>query len=83
MESELIKIILINQVRYDRLLLNIGIKVIKIETDINNLINTHKTYKNKKDVVGVNIRYSRNLNTETIINNKDKEYWKTLKKLIQ
>tara|TARA_B110000444_G_C18650707_1_gene505930 strand:- start:354 stop:815 length:462 start_codon:yes stop_codon:yes gene_type:complete len=61
----------------------VGIKVIKIETDINNLINTHKTYKNKKDVVGINLRYSRNLITETIINNKDKEYWKTLKKLIQ
>ena len=61
----------------------LGIKVIKIKTDINNLINTHKTYKNKKDVVGVNIKYSRNLNTETIINNKDEEFCKTIKKLIR
>mgnify|MGYP000890015861 FL=1 len=61
----------------------IGIKIIKVETNFNNLIKTHKTYKRKKDVVGINFRYSKNLKSLTIQNNKDNKFWNTLKKLIR
>ena len=61
----------------------IGIKVIKIETNFKKLIKTHKTYKEKKDVVGIDIKYEKNLNSLTIKNNKDNKFWNILKKLIQ
>tara|TARA_B110000263_G_C15215772_1_gene467457 strand:+ start:362 stop:820 length:459 start_codon:yes stop_codon:yes gene_type:complete len=60
----------------------IGIKVIKVEANIKELIKTHKTYGNKKDVVGINIQYEKNLNSTIIKNNKDNKFWNTLKKLI-
>ena len=61
----------------------IGIKVIKVETNFNKLIETHKTYKKKKDVVGINIKYEKNLKSSTIQNNKDNKFWNILKKLTQ
>ena len=61
----------------------IGIKIIKVETNFNNLIETHKTYKKKKDVVGINFKYGKNLRSLTIQNNKDSKFWNILKKLIR
>ncbi len=60
----------------------IGIQVIKIDGDLKNLIKNHQTYKNTKNVVGVNFKYNKNFNTRIIKNKKDKSFWYTLKKLI-
>ena len=59
-----------------------GIEVIKIDTDIKKLIKDHKTYENKKNVVGIDINYNNILKTKTIYNNKDQEFWTVLKRLI-
>ena len=60
----------------------INIKVVKVESDLNKLIKTHKTYRNKKNVVGVNFKYNKNFKTKIIKNKKDKSFWNILKKLI-
>ena len=58
-----------------------GIQLLKIETDFDQLLVEHETYQNKKDVVGVNFKYSRYLKPKIIKNNKDAKFWTTLKKL--
>lgn len=60
----------------------LGIKVILIETEMSDVKKNHKTYSNKKNVVGVNFNYEKNLSTLKIVNNKDRKLWNTLKKLI-
>ena len=60
---------------------NIGIQVLKIETEFNELVKNHKTYKHKKNVVGVNFKYSKNMKSKIIKNDKDKKFWTTLKRL--
>tara|TARA_B100000965_G_C19347262_1_gene650133 strand:+ start:64 stop:525 length:462 start_codon:yes stop_codon:yes gene_type:complete len=60
----------------------IGIQFIKIETEYNQLIKSHETYRNKTNVVGVNFQYSKNLKSKTIKNSKDAKFWTILKKLI-
>ena len=62
--------------------IKMGIQVIKIESDLKNLIKTHQTYRNTKNVVGVNFKYNKNFKTKIIKNKKDKSFWNTLKKLI-
>ena len=61
----------------------IAIKIVKVETNFNNLIETHKTYKKKSDVGGINFKYGKNLKSLTIQNNKDSKFWNILKKLIR
>lgn len=61
---------------------NLGIKVILIKSEMNEVKKDHNTYKNKKNVVGVNFDYEKKLNTLIITNTKDKEFWNLLKILI-
>ena len=61
---------------------NLGIKVILIKSEMNEVKKDHNTYKNKKNVVGVNFDYEKKLNTLIITNTKDKEFWNLLKTLI-
>jgi len=61
---------------------NLGIKVILVESDMREVKRRHETYKNKINVVGVNFKYEKKLNTMTITNTKDKEFWNSLKLLI-
>lgn len=59
------------------------IAVIKVERANFNLIkSTHKTYKNKKDVVGKDIRLN-NMNTHILKNSGDKKIWTEIKLLRQ
>ncbi len=58
-----------------------NIAVCMVERDISKIIKNHKTYKNKKDVVGVDINYEK-LNTKKLVNLFNKSPWNQLKKLI-
>tara|TARA_B100000900_G_scaffold383839_1_gene372121 strand:+ start:202 stop:657 length:456 start_codon:yes stop_codon:yes gene_type:complete len=57
------------------------ILVIKIEREMKTILNTHKTYKFKKDVVGKDIKYD-NFRTKNFKNKKGQNNWKIIKKLI-
>ena len=58
-----------------------NIEVCLVERDMKKIIEQHKTYKNKKDVVGINLIYDK-MKTIKIINSIDKSPWIQLKKLI-
>ncbi len=57
------------------------INLIKVECDMENIFKNHITYKNKKNVVGKDIKYE-NFNSIKIKNEKDNKFWKELKRLI-
>ena len=57
------------------------INLIKIEADMKEIFKSHKTYKNKSNVVGKDITFNR-FKHQKIINNKDRKFWMELKKLI-
>lgn len=48
-----------------------------LRSDIKSIMNSHPTYKNKKNVVGKDISYER-IKTKTIINNGSKNFCKAL-----
>ena len=57
------------------------IQLIKIESNMDEIFKSHITYKNKKNVVGKDIHYE-NFKFLNIINSRNSEFWKELKKLI-
>lgn len=59
----------------------IGIKIIKIERDMSKVFKHHPTYKNKKNVVGKDIKY-KHIKSKIIFNDTRKKFCLKLKKLI-
>tara|TARA_B100002003_G_C13900207_1_gene438606 strand:- start:169 stop:621 length:453 start_codon:yes stop_codon:yes gene_type:complete len=59
----------------------IGIKIIKIERNMFKIFKSHPTYKNKKNVVGRDIKY-KNIKSKVIFNDTRKKFCLKLKKLI-
>ena len=59
-----------------------GIKVILVERDLTNIFTTHPTYKNKKNVVGKDIKL-KNLKTRKIFNISKSQFSKELLSLIR
>ena len=60
----------------------IGIVVRMINRDISKIVKTHPTYKNKKNVVGKDIKL-KNLKTKIIENISKEKFIKELNKLIR
>ena len=59
-----------------------SILVIKIEREMKEIMKKHKTYtKNKKDIVGIDLKYEK-LNTINYLNNSKNKVWFNLKKII-
>jgi len=60
-----------------------GIKIVKIERDLKKIIKNHKTYKNKKNVVSVDIDYPIiKTKLKKVFNTGDKSFYSVLRKLI-
>ena len=58
-----------------------NIEVVLVERDMKKIMDNHITYKNKKNVVGIDIAYDK-IKTKKIINSSEKIIWTQLKKLI-
>ena len=60
-----------------------GIEVVKIERDLKKIYKSHKTYKNKKNVVSVDIDYPKiKIKLKKIFNTGNKSFYSVLRKLI-
>ena len=59
-----------------------GIKVVLVKRDLRNIFKTHPTYKNKKNVVGKDIKL-KNLKTKRIFNISKFQFSKELENLIR
>ena len=59
----------------------LGVEIIKIERNVSEVLKKKSTYKNKKNVVGVNFFYPK-FKTKKIFNTEDKSFWKVLQKKI-
>ena len=60
----------------------LGVNLIKIERDLRKIIRKHKTYKNKKNVVGRDIHLKK-ISSTLIYNSGGKKFCKEVKKLIK
>ena len=58
-----------------------NIEVVLVERDMKKIMDNHITYKNKKNVVGIDIAFDK-IKTKKIINSSKKIIWTQLKKLI-
>jgi len=58
-----------------------GIEVVRIERNMERIFKNHKTYKNKKNVVSLDIQYPR-IKSKKIFNSGKKDFFSILKKLI-
>ena len=58
-----------------------GIEIIRIERNMKRIFKTHKTYKNKKNVVSLDIQYPR-IKSKKIFNSGKEDFLPILKKLI-
>jgi len=58
-----------------------GIEIVKIERNMKKIFKTHKTYKNKKNVVSLDIKYPK-INSKRIFNSQKKLFCSELKRLI-
>ena len=58
-----------------------GVIVLKIDRNLEKIMDCHKTYSNKKNVVGIDIFYEKFKST-IILNSGDKKFYKILKSLI-
>ena len=58
------------------------IKVIKISKNMKEIFKNHKTYKNKKNVIGIDLKYEK-INIKEIFNSGDKKFWIQLNLLIK
>tara|TARA_B100001123_G_C15129801_1_gene954822 strand:- start:220 stop:684 length:465 start_codon:yes stop_codon:yes gene_type:complete len=65
-----------------RELKKLGVDLIKIERDLRKIIKKHKTYKNKKNVVGRDISLKK-ISSTLIYNSGGKKFCKAVKKLIK
>ena len=65
-----------------RELKKLGVDLIKIERDLRKIIKKHKTYKNKKNVVGRDINLKK-ISSTLIYNSGGKKFCKAVKKLIK
>ena len=60
-----------------------GIKVVKIERDLKKIYKSNKTYKNKKNVVSVDIDYPIiKIKSKKIFNTGNKKFYSVLRELI-
>ena len=62
-------------------LLKNNIQLVQIDSDMKKIFKEHKTYKNKKNVVGKDIKYD-NIKCIKITNKRNSEFWRKLEKLI-
>ena len=60
---------------------NENIQLIKLKSEMKLIFKNHPTYKNKKDVVGKDINFTK-FDCEEILNDRNNELWTKLKKLI-
>ena len=58
-----------------------GIEIVKIERNMKKIFKTHKTYKNKKNVVSLDIKYPK-IESKKIFNSQNKIFLSYLRKLI-
>ena len=58
-----------------------GIEIVKIERNMKKIFKTHKTYKNKKNVVSLDIKYPK-IKSKKIFNSQNKIFLSNLRKLI-
>ena len=76
---------IISTAYFDKITLNktkkIGIKVIKITSDMKSIVRNHPTYKKKENIVGFDIKLKK-MKTQVIINKKDLTFVNQLKKII-
>ena len=76
---------IISTAYFDKITLNktkkIGIKVIKITSDMKSIVRNHPTYKKKENIVGFDIKLKK-MKTQMIINKKDLTFVNQLKKII-
>ena len=60
-----------------------NILLILVRRNMITIMKNNKTYKNKKNIVGVDINYSNKLKTKSIFNNGDKKFCPSIIKLIK
>ena len=60
-----------------------GIEIVKIERDLKKIYKSHKTYKNKKNVVSIDIHYPKiKIKLKKIFNTGNKNFYSALRELI-